>query len=155
MKKTIAVILSAALLSSFTVLAEPAKSKKHAADAIKYRQAIFKLVKSNVGALGAMNKGAIPFNADTLQTNAIRLEQLSLMLEDYFATDTSAFDVDTETLDKVWKDKVDFKEKIDALTAAAVNLKNVAKVENESKYKSAIGAVLKTCKGCHSDYKAD
>lgn len=149
MKKVI--LLSALLFSAFTASAAPAKTAKQAAQAAEFRQAIFKLVKSNVGALGAMNKGRIPFNAETLQTNGARIEQLSLMLEDYFATDTSGFDTKTEALPKIWKNESDFKSKINDLTKAAVNLKSA----DESQYKSAIGGVFKTCKGCHDDYKKD
>ncbi|MEO9944529.1 MAG: cytochrome c [Paraglaciecola sp.] len=155
MKKTIAIVLSATLLSSFAVLAQPAKTAKQAAGATEARQAIFKLVKSNVGILGAMNKGAVPFNAEILQTNSKRLEQLSLMIEDYFALDTTKFDVKTEALDDIWKNKADYKEKIDALTAASMNLNKVATAGDEGKYKSAIGGIFKTCKGCHDSYKAD
>jgi cytochrome c556 len=149
MKKII--MLSALLLSAFTASAAPAKSAKQAGQAVEFRQAIFKLVKSNVGALGAMNKGAIPFNAETLQTNGARIEQLSLMLEDYFAIDTSGFDTKSEALPKIWKDEAGFKSKIDDLTKAAVNLKSA----NESQYKSAIGDVFKSCKGCHKGYRED
>lgn len=150
-----AVILGTVLLGAFSVSAAPAKSEKQAGSAIEYRQAIFQLVKSNVGALGAMNKGAIPFNAQTLQKNSVRLEQLSLMLEDYFATDTSSFDLETEALPKIWQNEVDFKEKIAALTLAAVNLNTAAKAGDASQYKSAIGGVFKSCKGCHDNYKED
>ena len=154
-KKTIAIIIGTAMLSTFTVLAEPAKSAKQAKAVTEYRQAILKLVKSNVGALGAMNKGAIPFNAQTLQTNAVRLEQLSLMLEDYFATDTTGFDVDTAALDKIWANQADYKNKINALTVAATNLNKVATAGDTSKFKPAIGQVFKSCKGCHDNYKED
>jgi len=154
-KKAIAVIIGTAMLSTFTVLAEPAKSAKQAKAVTQYRQAILTLVKSNVGALGAMNKGAIPFNAETIQTNSLRLEQLSLMLKDYFVTDTSGFDVETEALDKIWANKADFNDKITALTAAASNLNNVAKAGDTSQFKPAIGQVFKSCKGCHDNYKED
>jgi cytochrome c556 len=154
-RKVIAVIIGAAMLSTFTVAAEPAKSVKQAKGVTEYRQAIFKLVKSNVGALGAMNKGAIAFNAQTMQTNSLRIEQLSLMLEDYFATDTTGFDVKTEALDKIWENKADFNDKISALTAAASNLNKVAKAGDSSQYKPAIGQVFKSCKGCHDNYKED
>lgn len=154
-KKTIAIIIGTAMLSTFTVLAEPAKSAKQAKAVTEYRQAILKLVKSNVGALGAMNKGAIPFNAQTLQTNAVRLEQLSLMLKDYFATDTSGFDVDTAALDKIWSNQADYKDKISALTTAATNLNKVATAGDTAKFKPAIGQVFKSCKGCHDNYKED
>ena len=148
-------MIGTALLSTFTVFAEPAKSAKQAKGATEYRQAIFKLVKSSVGALGAMNKGAIPFNAETIQTNSLRIQQLSLMLEDYFATDTTGFDVKTEALDKVWGNQADFKDKIAALTAAANNLNMVAKAGDKSQFKPAIGQVFKSCKGCHDNYKKD
>ena len=154
-KKAIAVIIGTAMLSTFTVLAEPAKSAKQAKAVTQYRQAILTLVKSNVGALGAMNKGAIPFNAETIQTNSLRLEQLSLMLKDYFVTDTSGFDVETEALDKIWANKADFNDKITALIAAASNLNKVAKAGDTSQFKPAIGQVFKSCKGCHDNYKED
>ena len=154
-KKAIAVIIGTAMLSTFTVLAEPAKSAKQAKAVTQYRQAILTLVKSNVGALGAMNKGAIPFNAETIQTNSLRLEQLSLMLKDYFVTDTSGFDVETEALDKIWGNKADFNDKITALTAAASNLNKDAKAGDTSQFKPAIGQVFKSCKGCHDNYKED
>lgn len=154
-KKATAVIIGTAILCTFSVLAEPAKSAKHAKDVTEYRQAILKLVKSNVGALGAMNKGAIPFDVQTMQTNSLRLEQLSLMLDDYFATDTSGFDVETAALDKIWANQADFKEKISDLTAAAANLNKVAKADDTDQFKPAIGQVFKSCKGCHDNYKED
>ena len=100
------------MLSTFTVFAEPVRSAKQAKDVTAFRQAILTLVKSDVGALRAMNKGAIPFNVEKIQTNSLRLEQLSLMLEGYFATDTSGFDVDTAAQDKTWENQANFKDKI-------------------------------------------
>ncbi|MDU0353067.1 cytochrome c [Paraglaciecola aquimarina] len=154
-KMTIVVLSSVLFFSAFTAGAAPAKSEKQANQAVEFRQAILKLVKSNVGALGAMNKGAIPFDAETLKTNGMRLEQLSLMLEDYFATDTSGFDTDTEALDKIWKNQADFNSKANDLTKAAAKLQAVAASGNEGQYKSAIGDIFKTCKGCHDSYKKD
>lgn len=155
MKKLITATVCASLMIGFAVSAQPAKSAKQASDVTEFRQAIFKLVKSNVGALGAMNKGAIPFDAQTMQTNALRLKQLSLMLEDYFVTDTTGFDVETSALDKIWKNRADFSEKTTALTDAAINLNKVAKAGDSAQYKSAIGQVFKSCKGCHDNYKED
>ena len=155
MKKAIAIIIGTAMLSTFSVFAEPAKSEKQAKDVTKFRQAILTLVKSNVGVLGAMNKGAIPFDTASMQTNSMRIEQLSLMLEDYFATDTSGFDVETEALDKIWENQADFKDKISALSVAASNLNKVAKAGDSSQFKPAIGDVFKSCKGCHDKYRKD
>lgn len=154
-KKTMVFIIGIAMFSTFSLSAQPAKSAKQAKAATEYRQAIFKLVKSNVGVLGAMNKGAIPFDVQTMQTNSLRLEQLSLMLEDYFATDTTGFDFETSALDKIWSNQADFNEKVSALTIAAKNLNNVATAGDSSQYKSAIGQVFKSCKGCHDNYRED
>jgi cytochrome c556 len=92
-------------------------------------------VKSDVGALGALNKGAIPFNVETMQTNSLRLKQLTLMLTGYFDIDTTGFDVDTAALDNIWENKADFKDKIDALTAAAINLNIVATADDINQFK--------------------
>jgi cytochrome c556 len=149
------IVLSALLISATAAIAQPAKSGKSALQAVEYRQSIFKLIKSNVGVLGAMNKGVVPFDASTLETNGQRLEQLSLMLEDYFKIDTTQYPVNTEALDDIWQNKADFSSKIDNLTLAAQNLQAVAKAKDAGKYKSAVGDVFKTCKGCHKSYKQD
>ncbi len=155
MKKFLMVLSCASALTMSSAMAEPAKSAKHAKDATEYRQALLQLIKSNVGALGAMNKGAIPMDANKLQTNSLRIEQLSLMLEDYFATDTSGFEVETAALAKIWQNKQDFNGKINDLTAAAQNLNQVAKAGKTAQFKPAIGQVFKSCKACHDNYKAD
>lgn len=154
-KYIITAMAGVSLLLTLALGAEPAKSEKQAGNAIQYRQAIFQLIKSNVGAMGAMAKGAIPFDAAVLATNASRVEQLSLMLQDYFATDTSSFDIESDTLIKVWTDKQDFTKKINSLTKAASNLETVANSGEQSQFKGAISQVFKSCKGCHNDYRKD
>ncbi|MCV2885126.1 cytochrome c [Aestuariibacter sp. AA17] len=153
-KLMLAVALSVSSISC-GVIAEEAKSEKQAKTAVEFRQALMQLVRSNVGSLGAMSKGKIPFDAASMEKSGLRLEQLSLMMEDYFALDTRKFDVGSESLPKVWEDQADYKEKIQALTDAAAKLQNVAAAGNDSQYKAAIGGIFKTCKGCHDNYKAD
>jgi cytochrome c556 len=154
--KIILVSLTAILLIlSSTAHGAPAQSEKQAKSAVQFRQALLQLVRSNVGALGAMAKGKIPMDPTTIETNAMRIEQLSLMMPDYFKLDTRKFNVDTEALPAVWEDSSDFTDKMSALTEASKALKVTAKSGNESAYKAGIGAVLKSCKGCHDSYKAD
>lgn len=150
--------IAAALLSAMvagSAIAEPAKSEKHAKAAVQFRQALLQLVRSNVGPLGGMAKGAVPFDAQVMATNGERLEQLSLMMADYFKTDTRTFNVGTDALPAIWEDTADFQSKIEALTTASKALQAAASSGDESAYRPAIGAVLKTCKGCHDSYKAD
>jgi len=105
--------------------------------------------------MGAMAKGKIPVDADRVATNALRLEQFSYMLNDYFKTDTRKFDVKTEALAKAWTDKATFEDKVNALTKASKNLQAAAKSGDEGKIKKAIGGVGKTCGGCHDVFKKD
>jgi cytochrome c556 len=155
MKKLLVGAIAGTMLLTTAVSAQEASSEKQAKSAAQFRQALLQLVRSNVGALGAMAKGAIPMDAQTIETNASRLEQLALMMDDYFALDTSKFDIDTEALPKIWENRADFATKVDALTDASKGLKTAAMNGDEGAYKAAIGSVLKSCKGCHDSYKAD
>lgn len=155
MKKRFITALVGVVIYSAVAHAAPAKSEKHAAAAVQFRQAMLQLVRSNVGALGGMAKDRIPMNAATLEKNAMRIEQLSLMMDDYFSVDTRKFPVETDALPAVWEDYADFQSKINALTSAASELKIAAQQGNESAYKAKIGAIFKSCKGCHDSYKAE
>ena len=156
MKKFISLIaLSSILVMPVSLFAAEASSEKQARTAIKFRQSLFQLIRSNMGELGAMAKGHRPFDAAIMEKNGMRLEQLSLMIADYMALDTRKYNLDTEALDKIWTDKEAFAEKIDALTTAAKALQVAAKDGDESGFRPAIGAVGKTCKGCHDNFKTD
>lgn len=156
MKKLISIItLSCLLIVPIGLSAAEATSEKQARTALKFRQSLFQLIRSNMGELGAMAKGHKPFDAAVMEKNGMRLEQLSLMIADYMALDTRKFKTDTEALDKVWEDKEEFAKKIEALTKAAQALQLAAKAGDESKFRPAIGAVGRTCKGCHDAFKAD
>ncbi|QHJ10353.1 Cytochrome c' [Paraglaciecola mesophila] len=155
MKKLLISAIASSILLTAGVSAQEAQSEKQAKSAAQFRQALLQLVRSNVGALGAMAKGAIPMDADTIQTNATRLEQLSLMMDDYFALDTTKFDIETGALPEIWQNRADFATKVDALTDASLALKTAAMNGDERAYKGAIGSVLKSCKGCHDSYKAE
>lgn len=160
MKKLTNAILFTAMVSGFSVApamvsAEEAKSERQAANAVQFRQSLLQLVRSNLGPLGAMAKGQIPYDTEVMSTNAMRLEQLSLMLPDYFKTDTTGFSVETEALPKIWNSMDDFLGKNNDLTVAAKALKLAAQSGDDGQYRAAIGAVGATCKGCHDSYKKD
>lgn len=138
-----------------SVFAEPASSQKQANKAVEWRQAMFQLIASNMGSLGAMAKGKIPVDAAVAEKNATRINQLANMIDDYTSVDTRKFDVKTEALDKVWEDRADFDSKIQALLKASSTLAQTAKSGDANAIKSAIGGIGKSCKGCHDVYKQD
>ncbi|WP_077285272.1 c-type cytochrome [Cognaticolwellia aestuarii] len=148
-------LATSAIITATSVMAESAKSLDHAQKATDNRKAVFTLLGSNMGPLGAMAKGKIPLNAKAVEKNAERINQLSLMLADYTKTDTSGFKVKTEALDKIWQEPKAFAKRINALTEASAQLQLVAKSADKSAIKQAIAGVGKSCGGCHDDYKAD
>jgi cytochrome c556 len=143
------------LCMSSVALANPVSSEKQANTAVQFRQAVLQLVRSNMGPMGAMAKGEIPFDAEVMIKNSQRIEQLGLMMEDYFTPDTRAFDVETGALDKVWENQADFNQKANDMITAAINVREVATAGASDDYRKAIGALGGTCKACHDDYKKD
>jgi cytochrome c556 len=148
-------LVCALAITSISAFSEPAKSLKHAKGATELRQSVFKLLGNNMGRLGAMAKGKIPFDADIAETSAKRINQLSLMIADYTKTDTSGFKVQTEALDGIWKKPQQFSESIEKLTLASMKLQKIATTKDESAIKAAIGGVGKSCGGCHDVFKAE
>ncbi len=155
MKKTAMALCVAMATLSQSAMSAPVKSEKQANAVIQYRQALLQLVKSNVGVLGAMSKGKIEVDAQVVETNAQRIKQLSLMMKDYFAGDTSKFNMKSDALPKIWTEFDQFSIKADALTEAASALEMAAKSGDEGQIVSSIGPIFKSCKGCHDSYKAD
>lgn len=132
-----------------------ATSEKQAQTAVTFRQSLLQLVRSNMGPLGAMAKGNIPMNAEVIGTNSERIEFLAGMMHDYFALDTTAYTVDTDAKDSIWKNHEDFSQKIDNMVTAAAELNALVKADKQDDFRKGIGALGATCKACHDDYKAD
>jgi cytochrome c556 len=162
MKKT-SFWVSVSMLTALSSLSIPllanaqdvAKSSRQAGNAVTFRQSIFQLIRSNIGPLGAMAKGQMPYDVETMETNAERMMQLAAMLPDYMELDTSNFELKTSASEKIWANLDDFNEKANDLYLAAKALKSVAQTKDESQYRAAIGKVGGTCKACHDSYKTE
>jgi len=156
MKNFTKITLSCALaLSVTTATANEAQSEKHAKKSTELRQSIFSLLGSNMGPLGAMAKGKMEFDTKAIEKHALRINQLSLMIADYTATDTSKFSVNTEALNKIWTEKAEFAKRITALTDASATLQKIVLSGDEAAIKKAIGGVGQSCGGCHDNFKKD
>jgi len=155
MKKILISLAIAATLSTPFAFAQEASSEKQAATAVQFRQAVLQLVRSNMGPLGGMAKGQIDFDADLMSKNAMRIEQLALMMDDYFALDTRKFKLETAAADAIWEEMDDFQSKSKAMVDAAANLQKIALAKDEANYRKAIGALGTSCKSCHDKYKND
>ncbi|MCG7531893.1 cytochrome c [Psychrobium sp. MM17-31] len=158
MKKVVLGVTAALLTSTAamsTATAAEARSEKHAKQATELRQSVFKLLASNIGPMGAMARGKMPMDKAVVEKNATRINQLSMMITDYMATDTRKFNVSTEALASNWTKPELLAEKANALTMASANLMKVVKSGDEKAIKKAIGGIGRTCGGCHDDFKKD
>jgi cytochrome c556 len=159
MKKLISALTTLSVLTALFVstqaMSQTVESEKQAKTTVQFRQALLQLVRSNMGPLGAMAKGNIPYDAQVMMKNGQRIEQLGLMMEDYFAADTRAFDVETGAKDEIWENMADFNQKSTNMVEAAIAVQAVAEAGNTDEYRKMIGALGATCKACHDDYKKD
>ena len=108
-----------------------------------------------MGPLGGMLKGKVPFNAEVVKEKSTNINQLAKMIADTSKVDTSKFNVDTEALPAIWKDKDDYAEKIKALVLASERVSKIALTGSEADVKKALGKMGKTCGSCHDSYKKD
>jgi cytochrome c556 len=155
MKKMLISLVLATGLTVPTAFAQEASSQKQADTAVQFRQAVLQLVRSNMGPLGAMAKGQIEYDAEVMSKNALRIQQLATMMDDYFALNTSKFSVKTSASDKIWEEMDDFSAKSNDMIDAAANLQKIALAKDEDNYRKAIGTLGATCKACHDKFKTD
>ncbi len=151
MRKTlISIAAAAAALCAGAAQAQFAKPE----DAIKYRQSAMYLMFTHLGRLGATAKGAVPFDAATVQNNAMILEQLAQLPWQAFGpgTDTGA---NTRALPAIWTNNAKFVETSKRLQLEAAKLSNAAKTGDLAQVKTAFGGVAQVCKACHDDFRKD
>jgi cytochrome c556 len=146
MKKTsFALAGLVALGASFSALADQFE------DAIQYRKAAFSLFKANLGPMGAMAEGKMPFDKAAFAARAANLEALAKMPWEHFIEGSDMGD--TKSKPEVWSKAKDYKVEVDKFEAAATKLAAVAKGGDEKAMKAAFGATAKTCKSCHDGFK--
>jgi cytochrome c556 len=118
---------------------------------VKQRQAAMTLQGKYLGPIGAMLKGAAPYNADIVARNATFLENLSRMPWDGFDPSTSG--EKSKTKADAFKDVAKFKAAADTLEAEASKLGEAARAKNEAGVRAAFGGVAKACGSCHDAYR--
>jgi cytochrome c556 len=120
---------------------------------VKQRQAAMTLQGKYFGPMAGMAQGKIPYNADTVAMNAAFLDALSRMPWDGFAESTKDTTVKTAALPAIWSEPAKFKEAQENFQNAVQGLVKVSRGGDEATQKAAIGAVGKTCGGCHQNFR--
>jgi cytochrome c556 len=93
----------------------------------------------------------VPFNAQVVQRNAGFLDNLSRMPWDGFDTTTQG--EKSRALPAIWKESDKFKEASSRFENETAKLYEVSRGGDEAAVKAQIGAVGKTCAGCHDNFR--
>ena len=144
-------LVSAALAVALGAGASLAFAQAKPETLVKQRQAAMTLTGKYMGPMGAMAQGKAPFNAAVVARNAGFLDALSQMPWDGW--DASTKDVKSATLPAAFTDTAKFKKAGEDFQAAVGKLVAASKGSDEAATKAAIGAVGKTCGGCHDDFR--
>ena len=118
---------------------------------VKQRQAAMTLQGKYLGPIGAMLKGAAPYNADTVALNATFLENLARMPWDGFNPSTQG--EKSKTKPAVYKEMDKFKLAYERLETETAKLGVVARAKDEAGVRAAFGGVAKACGACHDDFR--
>jgi cytochrome c556 len=123
-------------------------------DAIKYRQSALFVMAQNVGRIGAMAQGRVPFDAKVAAESAATVEFMSKLPWAAFADGTQKGSIPTRAKAEIWADKAKFNELADKLQVETAKLNAAAKTGSLDNIKAAMGSVGATCKSCHDDFQA-
>jgi cytochrome c556 len=118
---------------------------------VKQRQAVMTLQGKYFGPLAAMAQGKAPYNADIVRRNAAFLDNLSRMPWDGF--DPSTKEVKSAALPAIYEQPDKFKEAAARLENEVHKLYEVSRSGDEAAVKAQIGAVGKSCGGCHESFR--
>lgn len=119
---------------------------------------MFQLYSFSVGTLGAMAKGKMDYDAELAQELANNLNVAANLGQSAFwppgSDNSNPENRENRALPKIWETYPAIDENSQALKDAAAVL--AAEAGNGlDALKSSMGAVGKSCKGCHDDYRAE
>ncbi|CCQ11359.1 putative c'cytochrome [Pseudoalteromonas luteoviolacea B = ATCC 29581] len=120
-------------------------------DAIEYRKAAFQLIRYQIGDMGDMLKGKVPFDAERFKVRANNAAALSSMPWEAFIDGSDKGG--TEALGAVWTDRATFDTKAKAFADYANALAVAAQSGDQGSIKKAFGDWAKGCKDCHKSFK--
>ncbi|KPM75197.1 MULTISPECIES: cytochrome c [unclassified Pseudoalteromonas] len=140
-----------AMLSTMAFGASANSVFEEPSDAIEYRQAAFSMIRVQIGDMGDMLKGKVPFDAERFQKRADNAAALSKMPWEAFVAGSDKGD--TSALAAVWSDNETFMKKAVAFQQYADELAVAAQSGDKKVIGKAFGAWAKGCKDCHKSFK--
>ena len=122
---------------------------QNAEKAIEYRQSVMTIINTHFGRIGAVVKGAAPYNKDDVSKNAEIVAMMSTLPWQAFGPGTEGGKAKPE----VWSDNAKFKAAAEKMQLAVIDLNKAAQSGDLESIKKSFGATGATCKGCHDDFK--
>lgn len=152
LKKALAAGVAGLLLSTSALANSPLKP----ADAVDYRQGIYKTMAGQSGYMAAMIKGEIPLDAAELNKRAKNIAFVGGLLGETYFPETK--DVKgTKLQPKAWNEMDKFGAKAENFGKALQEL--IAGTTDKSSIdmkdaRQLVGGLQRACKSCHDDYRA-
>ncbi len=119
-------------------------------DPIAQRKALMKAVGDSTRAPAAMLKGEQPFDLVPVQAALRAMQAAGKQMPGLFPDDTKTGG-DTAAAAKIWENKADFNAKwakFEADSTAAL-----ARVTDDASFKASYPDIVRSCGGCHQDYR--
>jgi len=146
--------LTLAVLTAATAVALPVAAQQDPIqNAIAARKSHMTLYAHNLGVVGAMAQGAIPFNAEAATRAAANLDALANIDETTYWPAESLGIEGTKALPVIQETYDDFLAKQDGLKAATAALVTAAGTDLAA-LQGAMGAMGAACGACHQAYRA-
>lgn len=144
----------AVAVATMGLIAVPALAQDFSGN-VKARQGQFRILAINLGILGGMAKGEMPYDAATAQAAADSIAAVSMINQGPLwpqGSDNMSME-GTRALPAIWENQADLGAKWAALGEAAKGLQAAAGTDAAA-IGAALGAVGGTCKACHDAYRA-
>jgi cytochrome c556 len=122
-------------------------------DAIKYRQAVMFIIGQHMGRMAAVVKGNEPYNREDFSQNAALVETLSKLSWDAFLV-AGSDKGDTKMKAEALNNQEKFKQAAQNMETEVAKLVSAAKSGDFNAVKAQFGAVGKSCKNCHEQFRS-
>lgn len=153
MKAMLETLVVLTVLLGFSVLIGAGSAQfSRPEDAIKYRKSVMFIIAQHFSRLGAMVKGAKPYDRDTFANNAAIVETLSALPWEAFLVAGSDRG-DTTMNSSVLKNPAEFRDIAQNFQTEIVRLVSVANDDDFDAVRRQFGEAGKSCKDCHRQFR--
>ena len=146
-------MLATAAVAGFMTALPAAAQFAKPEDAIKYRKGAFTVMAAHFGRVAAMANGKIPFDAKAAADNAEIATMMSKLPYTAFIEGTDKGE--TRAKPEIWTENDKFRTAATKMQDEMAKLNAAAKTGDIGTIKAAVGAVGKSCKACHDNYRED